>query len=97
MNVQLMTEDQYKVLVTKLENLTKAVENLELRKCTDQLLDSQSFERLLGISKSTAQSWRDQGMIAFSQIGTKIYYKMEDVEMFLKAHKNPAFKKGYKS
>lgn len=91
-----MTEDHYKVLVSKMEVLTKAVANLELRKCTDQVLDSESFERLLGISKGTAQNWRDQGMIAFSQIGQKIYYKMEDIEAFLKAHKNPTFKKGYK-
>ena len=97
MNVQLMTEEQYKVLTSKLECLTKAIANLELKKCTDQVLDSESFERLLGISRGTAQNWRDEGLIAFSQIGHKIYYKMEDVEAFLKAHKNPAFKKGYRS
>lgn len=96
MNVQLMTEDQYKVLVSKLDDLTKAIEGLESKKCTDQLLDSHAFERLLGIAKSTAQIWRDEGMIAFSQVGNKIYYRMEDVEAFLKVHRNPAFKKGYK-
>ena len=92
-----MTEDQYKALISKLDDFTKAINDLESKKYTDQLLDSHAFERLLGIAKSTAQSWRDQGMIAFSQVGTKIYYRMEDVEAFLKAHRNPAFKKGYKA
>ena len=44
------------------------------------------------ISKRTAQTWRDEGKISFSQIGSKIYYKMKDVEVLLDKNYNKAFK-----
>ena len=45
------------------------------------------------ISKRTAQTWRDEGKISFSQVGNKIYYKLNDVEELLKKHYIKAFKK----
>ena len=56
-------------------------------------LDNQEFIQLLKISKRTAQHYRDTGMISFSQVGSKIYYRMNDVEELLKKHYNKAFKK----
>ena len=35
----------------------------------------------------------DSGLISFSQVGNKIYYKLSDVEELLKTHYNKAFKK----
>ncbi len=58
-----------------------------------QWLDNQEFMQLLKISKRTAQNYRDAGLISFSQIGSKIYYKLSDVEDLLKKHYNKAFKK----
>jgi predicted site-specific integrase-resolvase len=46
----------------------------------------------MNISKRTAQAWRDEGKIAFSQVGGKIYYKMSDVQELLNHNYNPAFK-----
>ena len=45
------------------------------------------------ISKRTAQTWRDEGKISFSQIGNKIYYRMSDVQTLLNKNYNKAFKK----
>ena len=45
------------------------------------------------ISKRTSQAWRDEGKIAFSQVGGKIYYKMSDVNELLSKNYNPTFKK----
>lgn len=56
-------------------------------------LDNQEFIQLLKISKRTAQHYRDTGLISFSQVGSKIYYRMNDVEELLKKHYNKAFKK----
>ena len=39
--------------------------------------------QLLGISKRTLQHYRDTGMLPFTQIGHKCYYKREDVEALL--------------
>lgn len=39
--------------------------------------------RLLNISKRTLQHYRDTGVLPFSQIGHKCYYRREDVERLL--------------
>ena len=41
----------------------------------------------------TAQSWRDEGKISFSQVAGKIYYKMSDIQDLLNHNYNPAFNK----
>jgi len=46
----------------------------------------------LKISKRTAQTWRDEGKISFSQVGNKIYYKLSDVEKLMQENYNKAFK-----
>ena len=39
--------------------------------------------KLLNISKRTLQHYRDTGVLPFTQIGHKCYYKCEDVEVLL--------------
>jgi Helix-turn-helix domain len=57
-----------------------------------EILDNHDFTKLLKISKRTAQTWRDEGRISFSQIGSKIYYKFDDIEQFLGKNKVSTFK-----
>ena len=49
----------------------------------DTILDNKDFIKLKGISGRTAQQWRDDGLIQFSQIGNKIYYRMSNVDILL--------------
>lgn len=49
-------------------------------------LDNQELMQLLKISKRTAQHYRDTGLIAFSQVGNKIYYKQSDIDEMLNKH-----------
>jgi len=48
---------------------------------TDQLLD------LLKLSRRTLQKWRDTGVIKFSSIGSKFYYRHSDVIAMLNVFK----------
>jgi hypothetical protein len=52
-----------------------------------QWLDNQEFCQFLKISKRTAQNYRDQGIVAFSQIGSKVYYKLADVHALLESNR----------
>mgnify|MGYP003833550829 CR=1 FL=1 len=52
----------------------------------DQFLDNPKFMELMGISGKTAQSWRDKGIIGYSQIGSKIYYRLSDIRELLEKH-----------
>ena len=46
-------------------------------------LDNQDVCQMLNISPRTLQALRDNGMLAYSQINHKVYYKPEDVERIL--------------
>ena len=46
-------------------------------------LDNQDVCQMLNISPRTLQTLRDNGMLAYSQINRKVYYKLEDVERIL--------------
>ena len=46
-------------------------------------LDSQEVCLLLGFSKRTLQYYRSSGRLAYSQIGSKIYYKSADIEKII--------------
>lgn len=52
-------------------------------------LDGQEVMQLLHISQRTLQTWRDNGILPFSQIKGKFYYKLSDIENILeKNHSN---------
>lgn len=53
----------------------------------DEWWDNQDVCRLLGISLRTLQTYRDKGLIPYSQVGHKCYYKVEDIERFMEENK----------
>ena len=53
-------------------------------------MDSQEVCQLYGISKRSLQNYRERGMIAFTQIGAKIYFKSVDMETFFMSGYVPA-------
>lgn len=58
---------------------------------SDSWLDIQETCLLLKISKRTLQSYRDNGILPFSQIGGKIYFRATDIEEHLQKHYVKAF------
>lgn len=56
-------------------------------------LDNQAVCRILNISKRSLQTFRDKGLIPYSQIGHKCYYKQEDVKEFLERNRIELLKK----
>ena len=71
--------------------LGKIEESVRIRqKLPEQtFFDNQEFIQIMNISKRTAQGWRDNGLIGYSQIGSKIYYRMADILELLKNHTKP--------
>lgn len=62
----------------------KERENLAAR------LDNSDVLREYKISRATAYTWRASGL-AYTKIGSKLYYKREDIENFLKKYYEKAF------
>ena len=90
MEAIILSTQQYKDLVNRLDDLNKQLEEKQ-KKPQDTFLDNQEFLQLMNISKRTAQTWRDEGIVSFSQIGSKIYYRMSDVQKLLDKNYKAAF------
>jgi hypothetical protein len=91
MEVITIQSEAFQAILKRLEEIEKKA----LEKEPDPknvLLDNQEFCQLLKISKRTAQSYRDQGLVSFSQIGSKVYYLLSDVHKLMNDHKRKAFK-----
>ena len=91
MEAIILSKDQYTELVARLDEINQRL-NAKNEPKKDTFLDNQEFLILMKISKRTAQTWRDEGKISFSQVGSIIYYKLSDVEKLLQEHYNKSFK-----
>ena len=56
-------------------------------------IDNQTVCQTLGVSKRTLQNFRDKGLIPYSQIGHKCFYKPEDIKEFIEKHRVDLLKK----
>ena len=90
MEAIILSSQQYTDLVSRLDELSEQLKQKH-KKPQDLFLDNQEFLQLMHISKRTAQTWRDSGVIAYSQIGSKIYYRMSDVQKLLDNNYSKAF------
>ena len=52
----------------------------------DEWINSQQVMKLLKIKKGTLQNLRDEGILAYTTIKSKIYYKAADVAGLLKSN-----------
>ena len=91
MDAIIFTKDQFSDLMSKLDTIQTQI-SFKADSKKETYLDNLEFLTLLKVSKRTAQTWRDEGKISFSQVGSKIYYKLSDVEKLMQEHYNKAFK-----
>tara|TARA_R110002073_G_scaffold144206_1_gene296235 strand:+ start:113 stop:400 length:288 start_codon:yes stop_codon:yes gene_type:complete len=92
MEAIILSKNQYDELLKKIDEVKTSLDEKQ-KNPKDVFVDNQEFLQLMNISKRTAQTWRDEGVVSFSQIGSKIYYRMSDVEKLLEKNYNKAFKK----
>ncbi|HAP95450.1 helix-turn-helix domain-containing protein [Epilithonimonas hominis] len=92
MEAIILSKDQFNQLIAKIDDIQDRLINSNPRK-TETYLNNKQFLEMLDVSLRTAQTWRDEGKISFSQVGNKIYYKLSDVEKFIQDYRNAAFAK----
>lgn len=85
-------QESLKNIEQRLEDLTKVINKKQEKIFDKVIIDNDEFQRLFRISPGTAFNWREQGLIAFSQINNKVVYKIEDVNKMLDDNYRP-FKK----
>lgn len=77
----------FEAMMVGFETLAKEVEVLYQQngdKGMQKWLDNQEVCELLKISKRTLQTYREKGLLPFSQVGHKMYYRPQDVEKVFK-------------
>jgi hypothetical protein len=92
MEAVILTKEQFNTMLASIEEIKSKLDK-QNKNPEETFLDNQEFLLLMKISKRTAQTWRDEGKISFSQVGNKIYYKLADVEELLEKHYVKSFKK----
>ena len=95
MEAVLLSKSNYKAVQEALEEIREKVN--KIISPSEHFIDNLAFIRLMNISSRTAQSWRDEGKIGFSQQGKKIYYRMSDIDKFLEDFHRKPFAKPYDS
>ena len=84
------TEKEYQALIERLDMLNEKVSGSKL-KPEETIYDNADTLRLLKVSRRTLQSWRTEGLISFSQVGSKLYYTQKDISEFIERHSNKRF------
>ncbi len=83
-------KQQYETIIRRLDDITANL--IYYKEFPDPIVDNSQFMQLMGISAKTAQSWRDQGIISYSQINSKIYYRVSDIKELLDKNRKKATK-----
>jgi hypothetical protein len=73
----------FEQMMQSFENFASQVENLCGNNRIEQWLNNREACELLKISQRTLQSYRDTGILPYSQIGHKCYYRVADVEQII--------------
>lgn len=86
MEITNMEARTFEAMMARFESFAATVEALcqeNEDKRLKKWLDNTEVCEILNVSLRTLQNYRDSGMIAFSQIGYKMFYRPEDVQALI--------------
>jgi hypothetical protein len=92
MNVVLLQSEAYNQLQQDTFSYIRNLLKEERAQPSFGWLDNDAAAALLNVSKRTLQNWRDDGLLEFSLVGKKIYYRLEELERMLQRHSHKAFR-----
>ena len=94
MNAIIITKEEFDQILVKLDEIREGLhKQVNPSPTQERYLTNAEVCDLLKVSRRTLQRYRDEGRIAFSQVGATIRYKAADVERFLHENYNPSFLK----
>lgn len=86
------TEEEYQDIIKRLDSINEKITGKSSNP-EDIIYDNADTLRLLKVSRRTLQSWRTEGLISFSQVGSKLFYTQKDINEFIQKHYNKRFAK----
>ena len=84
------TEIEYKNINTHLKEIKGMMLKTQYLSEENLICDNEEFMKIMRISRRTAQLWRNNGTIGFSQLNNKIYYKISDIQKLINDNYKPS-------
>jgi excisionase family DNA binding protein len=78
----------------QISELSLRITEIQKQSSLSKWLSNSEASDYLGVTARTLQNYRDHGILSFSKVGSKIYYKVSDIEEHLESHLQVAFNKG---
>lgn len=84
MEIVAIEKRTFEQMMQRFEDFAKQINTLcGKNRSNDNWLDNRQVCELLKISPRTLQTYRDNGVLPYSQIGHKCYYKATDIEQLI--------------
>ena len=91
--ITLIDNESYQELIQKIDEIDRKVSAIKTEKPARRWLTNKEVSEMLSVTGRTLQNYRDNGVLSFSQVGSKMYYREDDIEKFLQNHYQPKFGK----
>lgn len=88
MNLKIIETKTLEKVKERIALLLEKSEKLSRHLKKEEWLDNQDVCRMLNISQRTLQNYRDRGILSYSMIGHKCYYKAGDISLFVESSKD---------
>ncbi len=74
-------------IISRLEVIESKIESVQKKKSiSEEWISNPEAAEMLHVTLRTLQNYRDNGILPFSQVGSKIYYKLSDLREHLDSH-----------
>ncbi len=86
MDILNIEKSAFEMMMARFDELAKRVADTchkHKQRELSQWLDNQDVCEMLNISKRTLQSYRDNGVLEYTQVDRKIYYSVAEVNRFI--------------
>lgn len=84
--VSFIDNESYQELIQRIETIDRKVSALNAEKTGNRWLTNKEVCEMLSVTGRTLQNYRDSGLLSFSQVGSKLYYREDDIQEFLQNH-----------
>ena len=78
--------EELEVIETRLKRIENKILEVGQTNIGDPILGTDGVMKLLDVSRRTLQTWRDEGIIEFSSINNKFYYRVSAINKMLDKH-----------
>lgn len=83
---QIIPDDKLYQIEQEIITIKELLKQKQEQSFKSHWIESKNVPPLLGISNRTWQSWRSKRIIPFSQFGSKIFVRMDDLNKLLESH-----------